>query len=191
MDLATVTPSIYIVVNTKTNHSNRRYAPLVILGPPYGCSMMTFRPIGSQTSKATHGTYKTPFGPNVTLTAFASTSTPANILARPSLENLTSLCAYRRATRVAEELPTTRRAALLEDWERWCILEGGDSCKWTGNKKTGRSYTSLGSLGYKSHPHSAHSRSRDVQTLPRDGGNADENRNGHTSIRFIGYLGPH
>jgi hypothetical protein len=37
------------------------------------------------------GNENRPFGPSVTLTAFASTSTPLRMLARPSLENLISL----------------------------------------------------------------------------------------------------
>lgn len=81
-----------------------------------------------------------PFGPSVTLTAFASTSTPANMLARPSLENLTSLCAYRRETRVADERPTTRRATLVEDWERWCIVGGGKGFVQVGGKQERRGW---------------------------------------------------
>src|ERR1700753_1052944 len=50
---------------------------LVIRGAPNDFSMTTLRP----------------FGPSVTLTAFASISTPRNILSRASVENLTSLAA--------------------------------------------------------------------------------------------------
>ena len=38
---------IYTMVNMKTSCNGRKYAPLVILGPPNDCSMMTFRPVDS------------------------------------------------------------------------------------------------------------------------------------------------
>lgn len=59
-----------------------------------------------------------PFGPSVTLTAFARISTPLRILALPSFENLISLCAYLWATFPAgeqEDFAVTWRTALVDD----------------------------------------------------------------------------
>ena len=111
--------AICSVVNMEITRGENKYTPFVILGAPNGCSMITFRPVDIQLpTVASTEVQHIPLGPSVTLTAFASTSTPANMLARPSLENLTSLCAYRREIRVTDEPPTTRRATLLEDWVR-------------------------------------------------------------------------
>ena len=57
--------------------------------------------------------YNIPFGPKVTDTAFARTSTPARIDALPSLENLISLWAPRANTGFADL--AARRAADEED----------------------------------------------------------------------------
>src|SRR5712671_6003580 len=51
-----------------------------------------------------------PFGPSVTLTAFASTSTPLRMPARASLENLISLCAPRARTERAAFAEARRSA---------------------------------------------------------------------------------
>lgn len=59
-----------------------------------------------------------PFGPRVTLTALARTSTPLRMLALPSFENLISLCAPRASTGFA-----ARRRDLEEVVDRRCIGE--------------------------------------------------------------------
>ena len=56
----------------------------------------------------------------MTLTAFARMSTPFKMLARPSLENLISLCAPRLSTGFAA-LAAVRRTAEVEALERRCM----------------------------------------------------------------------
>jgi len=62
-----------------------------------------------------------PFGPSVTLTAFARTSTPLRMLALPSFENLISLCAPRESAGFAA-LAAARRRDLEEVVDRRCIF---------------------------------------------------------------------
>lgn len=104
----------------------------MIFGAPKDCSMMTFRPmlIGEQ---AEHfqpiGSVKSalPFGPSVTETASASTSTPASMATRPSLENLISLCAPRARTALATFGPDLRTA---EDERAGIIVEIAKEKRW-------------------------------------------------------------
>lgn len=62
-----------------------------------------------------------PLGPKVTLTASARTSTPFRMLARPSFENLMSLCAPRASTGCFA-LTAARRRARDEVAETRCIV---------------------------------------------------------------------
>lgn len=65
-----------------------------------------------------------PLGPRVTLTAFARTSTPVRMLARPSLENLISLWAPRLSTGFAA-FAAERRTAEEDAEDRRCMVEAG------------------------------------------------------------------
>lgn len=56
-----------------------------------------------------NGKVHIPLGPNVTLTAFASVSTPVKIAALPSFENLISLCAP--LVNLGDDRAAARRAA--------------------------------------------------------------------------------
>ena len=105
-----------------SNGSRLGHVPFVILGPPNDCSMITLRP-GKRPQRPKgeelKGAPGIPFGPKVTLTAFARTSTPFRMLARPSFENLISLCAPRTNEGLA--FAAARRRALEEVLER-CIV---------------------------------------------------------------------
>lgn len=93
-----------------------------------------------------------PLGPSVTLTALARTSTPLSILARPSLENLISLCAPRASTGRAAFAAALRAARDDED-EMACMVvfleERGDEEK---NGKRGRRETEQKCAGLKNFP---------------------------------------
>ena len=63
-----------------------------------------------------------PLGPRVTLTALARTSTPFRMLARPSLENLISLCAPRAKIVGRTAFAAALRAARDDEDEIACIV---------------------------------------------------------------------
>ena len=100
-------------------------SPLVILGLPKDCSMMTLRPARTWSvttvQKWGRGGCDLPLGPRVTLTALARTSTPFSMLARPSLENLISLWAPRAKIGRAAFTAALRAARDDED-EIACIV---------------------------------------------------------------------
>jgi hypothetical protein len=85
-----------------------------------------------------------PFGPRVTLTAFARMSTPRSIACRPSWENLISLCAP-RAVSCLEGCCAARARRIADDAVRFptlCILR----CFW-GNSKLHRDLLVLETVG--------------------------------------------
>jgi hypothetical protein len=66
-----------------------------------------------------------PFGPSVTLTASARMSTPLRMAARPSFENLISLCAPRVSAGVERAaFAAARRSAREDVFEMECIMGG-------------------------------------------------------------------
>lgn len=76
---------------------------------------MTFLPMSYMSALHKARRVCKPFGPRVTLTAFASTSTPLRMLALPSFENLISLWAPRASE------GTALRRDLAEEVDRRCI----------------------------------------------------------------------
>ena len=75
----------------------------------------------SVVARASLGAKRAPLGPSVTETAFARTSTPVRMAARPSLENLMSLCAPRFRTGFAALAAERRTAEEDAALERRCM----------------------------------------------------------------------
>lgn len=123
IDLATVTPSAGLSFNTK--HDARVNTGLT-LGDLGATERLFNDDVATCTTWVSYkgsvvGGYDLPLGPRVTLTALARTSTPFNILARPSLENLISLWAPRARIGRAAFVAALRAARDDED-EIACIV---------------------------------------------------------------------
>lgn len=130
-----------------------------------------------------------PLGPNVTLTASARTSTPLRMLARPSFENLMSLCAP-LASVGCFALAAARRRAREEVEETRCIvvvvkrtklLEWRDEEEWSTSPerwlRVGMTREVRSSRIFEVSRHPSHTRACDAVTVPEVSRSFDASRN--------------